>query len=146
MRAAALLAGLALLAAGCGGGEEPPPARWEGLPRPLPEDGTLPVAPFEDYAGRVDEEWERAPRELARVYTRAEELDGTLRTTELRSGDAATVSVEVDRLADDSIRAVRYDLELERRDDGTWRLASARWSQRCQPGRGHQELSPELCL
>ena len=145
--AAALLAGLALLAAGCAGGdEEPPPAGWAGLPRPLPADGSLPVEQFDDYAESVDEPWEREPRELARVYTRADELDGALRVTELRTDRDATVAVEVDRLADDSIRTLRFDLELERRDDGTWRLASARWRQRCQRGRGHQDLSPELCL
>ena len=50
-----------------------------------------------------------------------------------------------DGLEDDSVRAERYVLELER-DGGIWKLVSARRDQRCQAMRGHQEFSPALCV
>ena len=32
------------------------------------------------------------------------------------------------------------------RQDGTWEIDTAQWSQRCQQGRGHQTFSPAPCL
>jgi hypothetical protein len=61
-------------------------------------------------------------------------------------GDPANVSLLLDGLLDDSVRARRYDLTLSRRADGTWQLDSASWAQRCQEGRGHQAFTPALCL
>ena len=57
--------------------------------------------------------------------------------------DAAgtTVTVTTEHLADDSVTAVRFVLRFEARGDGTIELASGSWSQRCQPGRGHDDYS-----
>jgi hypothetical protein len=51
----------------------------------------------------------------------------------------------LDRLPDDSVRAERFVLGLERQG-GVWRLRSAVWSQRCWAGRGHQQFSVAPCL
>ena len=59
---------------------------------------------------------------------------------------SASVVLTLAGLLDDSVRAQRYKLELSRRDDGTWKIESASWAQRCQEGRGHQDFSPELCV
>ena len=58
----------------------------------------------------------------------------------------ASASLLVDGLGDDSVRARSYELTFTRRPDGTWRIESATWAQRCHEGRGHQDLSPEPCL
>jgi hypothetical protein len=147
-RAAAALAALFLLA-GCGGGDdEGPVAPWTGPQQPLPSDGRVPLDAFEAWAQSVEEEWERSPAGVASAFVPAGSVDGRIRvaTANGASADEATAIVTVDRLADDSVRLVRYELELERRDDDTWSAVSATWAQRCQPGRGHQELSAELCV
>jgi hypothetical protein len=95
----------------------------------------------------VDEGWERSPAEVAETFARPGRLEGTVTIGVAEVVDGATTAdVRVDRLADDSIRALRFELALEQRDDGTWRVESAEWSQRCQLGRGHQAFSSEPCV
>ena len=62
------------------------------------------------------------------------------------NNDTGSASLLVDGLGDDSVRARRYELTFTRRPDGSWRIESAQWAQRCQPGRGHQTFSAEPCL
>jgi hypothetical protein len=50
------------------------------------------------------------------------------------------------RLADDSVAESREELAFAPHGNGTWRLASASWSQRCQPNRGHQDFTTEACI
>ena len=128
----------ALGIAACGGADEPTPApaAWSGPQFPYPADGELPVDGFQAYADGVDADWERDPSALAREYVRA---DGEV------SVDGPRVTVLRDGLEDDSVRAKRYVLELER-DGEIWKLVSARRDQRCQVQRGHQEFSPALCV
>ena len=47
-------------------------------------------------------------------------------------------------LADDSVRSYRY-LAILVLDGELWRLKQARKQWTCQPGRGHQEWSAQLC-
>jgi hypothetical protein len=54
--------------------------------------------------------------------------------------------VNADGLRDDSVHAVRYNLHLVRQPDQTWRLATVAWSHQCQPNRGHQNFTTELCV
>jgi hypothetical protein len=61
------------------------------------------------------------------------------------NSDEASVTVTRDGLADDSVRAVRYVIVLDRNGDGTWSVRSARRLQRCHLNRGHQDFSPQLC-
>jgi len=97
----------------------------------------LEVETFRQHAEAVDESWERAPTALAREFLQGDEGE-----TSVHGG---RVTVLRDGLEDDSIRAERWVLELER-DDDRWTLLSARWEQRCHVGRGHQTFSAELCL
>jgi hypothetical protein len=136
----------ALALAGCGGGER---ASWEGPPRPLPADGSLPVDGFAAYLDDVDEPWERSMVGLATAYVQpmvgaAGDLHAAFPTTDLEGN--GIVNVTLGRLFDDSVREVRYVLHLERRDDGSWRPIGGSWSQRCHEGRGHQAPSPAPCL
>lgn len=159
MRGAAALL-LLVLAAGCGGGGDAetitvtttvgvkvplPP----DLPSPLPADGTLPVEAFNAYASSVDERWERDLGAFVGVFVDAGATDATSRTFEATTrgeGSAATATLVLDGLFDDSVRARRYDAELRKLGNGGWELLSATWSQRCRAGRGHTDFSPELCV
>ena len=126
------------------------PGTWTGLQFPLPEDGSLPVEEFNAYAESVDESWERELAGVTDEFVGEDAGDASSRsfqaTTAGENGNAATASLLADGLFDDSVRSRRFDLTLTRRDDGTWRIDTAQWSQRCQQGRGHQDFSPELCI
>ena len=56
-----------------------------------------------------------------------------------------TVTVTLDGLADDSVRAERWSLAFEP-DGETYRLTTALREQRCQPNRGHQTFSADDCV
>ena len=56
-----------------------------------------------------------------------------------------TVTVTLDGLADDSVRAERWSLAFEP-DGETYRLTTALREQRCQPNRGHQTFSANDCV
>ena len=156
----ALLVALLVLAGGCGYGDDddddeptqpPPPAQAvPPLPQPDPGTGTIAVADFNDYLD------EAAPSFATDALSTAEEFvhvaEGQAARTSVvetegpeGGGDEATVQVTRDGLADDSVRAVRYEVLLEKAGDGTWRLRSAKRLQRCQLNRGHQNFSPQLC-
>jgi hypothetical protein len=159
VRRLAPLALLALAAAGCGGDGETttvtvtttvageataPPA----LPSPLPEDGVLPVDEFNAYAQEVEEPWERDLASVTSAFVDAGATDSARRTFDAVSRDegaTATATLVLDGLFDDSVRARRYDLELRRRQNGTWELVSATWSQACRARRGHQDFAAEAC-
>ena len=127
-----------------------PPREWEGLPEPLPADGTLPVDAFNAYAESVDEEWEHDVASTVRQFI---QLDGRevpslsfQATSGPEGGGPTSATLLLDGLLDDSVRARSYDLALTKRPNGTWRIDSASWAQRCQEGRGHQAFTPDLCL
>jgi hypothetical protein len=152
MRRAALILALAFTAAaaGCGGNGDDEAPTWSGPPRPS-EDGTVAVDGFNDYADEVEGGWERSPLRAAGEFLALQEPNAANSSMVMAGsggeiGSTVTVTVLLDGLLDDSIRTQRYVLGFERRDDGTWRLVSARFAQRCQPGRGHQDFSPADCL
>ena len=130
-----LLVVVLLPLAGCGGSDPPP--EWIRPAELRPRTGVLEVEDFRRHAQAVNEEWERDPAALAREYLGGGEGEITV--------DGRQVTLLRDGLEDDSIRAERWVLELER-EGGGWELVAARWEQRCHVGRGHQGFSPELCL
>ena len=135
---------------GCGGDDDEE-RTWPGPQRPLPADGTLPVEDFADYADDedVDEPWERSPALAAAEYLRLDEADAPQVTIESdagpEGGGPAQVTVTLDRLLDDSIQTQRFVLDFTRQGE-TWRLDRGTWAQRCKPGRGHEDFSPENCI
>jgi hypothetical protein len=142
---AVLPVAVACFLAGCTGGD--PPA-WEGPSRPYAADGTVSVAEFDAYARKVDTPWERSPVLLAGEFLRLDRTQASRTTVESRApGEgtgAATVTVTLHGLQDDSVAAERYVLGLQR-DGENWRLTSAMWAEACQSGRGHEGFSTELC-
>ena len=133
-----------------GGTTTTAPGGWEGLPQPLPADGSLSVDAFNAHAESVDEPWELDLSEtvdefVGRDATSAQSVSFQA-TSGPEGGGPADATLLLDGLLDDSVRARRYDLTLSRRSDGTWRIDAASWAQRCHEGRGHQAFSPEPCL
>jgi hypothetical protein len=126
-----------------------PAGTWTGLQEPLPADGILPVNAFNAYAESVDEPWERDLAATVDEFVGRDEAEAPSVSFQATSGPEGggptSASLLLDGLLDDSVRARRYDLTLGRRPDGTWRIDSASWAQRCQEGRGHQAFTPALC-
>jgi hypothetical protein len=124
-------------------GPPPPPL----LPAPLPPSGTLPVDDFNEYTASHQLSWERDLAGTTDAFVGPRASEASSRSFQATSsGDSAGASLTLDGLMDDSVRAQRYELELGRRGDGTWKVEAASWSQRCQPNRGHQTFSPEPCV
>jgi len=144
VRSLPLLLCFLLALAACGSDDRPeaaitdPALGWAGPSDLRPRDGTLDrVEGFRAYVEIVNRDWKNDPEGVAREYLLVGEGDASV--------DGTTVTILRDRLEDDSIRAERWVLELERAGEG-WQLVSARWEQRCQLGRGHQSFGPSLCL
>jgi hypothetical protein len=136
----------AFLAAGCGGSSKRPTAP----PTPKPQaNGTMSVDAFNTYLDDEKPPEAASPLSLATAFLHLEGRQPTPASLVVdlppEGGEQARVDAQFGPLADDSIRAMRYELTFARSGDA-WRLRSARWSQRCQPGRGHQSFSPEPCV
>jgi hypothetical protein len=151
------LTAAALVAGGCGYGDDDDdpqtPTPVQATPRaPEPRDGTgaLAVEEFNDFVAQARPAFATSALLTGIEFTNAGE--GGAATTSVVAfegpeGNADEVSVTVTRdgLADDSVRALRYRIVLERADDRSWRLQSAERTQRCHQGRGPQEFSTKLC-
>lgn len=153
----ALLAATAALAvAGCGEKDEPapgpsgdgppPPEEWRGPPTNL---GKLDVTAFNAHANDVVERWERSAlltaAEFAGLDRERAQTTSVVARAAPEDGPTARVVVTLDGLADDSVRATRYVLELERKG-ATWLLTSATREQRCHEGRGHAGFDARPCV
>jgi hypothetical protein len=124
----------------------PPLSNWT-TPRPDP-DGSIAVATFNTRLDAEHPTWATSPERIANEFLDRDTIDASTVATQLTalSPQAADVVVNAVGLGDDSVHAVRYNLHLVRQPDVTWRLATVMWSQQCQPNRGHQNFTTELCL
>jgi len=113
----------------------------------VPLSGVLPVDAFNARAESVDEPWERDLAKVTEAFLALGPQENSTRSFQSTSnGGSASATLVIDGLGDDSVRARRYELTFTRRDDGTWKVESAHWAQRCHEGRGHQDFSSEPCL
>ncbi len=121
---------------------------WGGPPDPSPA-GIVSIEGFATYQGNVDEHWERSPAMAAAEFLRLDERTASRMTIDAKAGAEGTgpqtVTVTLDGLADDSVRAERWSLAFEQ-DAETYRLTTALREQRCQPNRGHQSFSADDCI
>ncbi len=60
-------------------------------------------------------------------------------------GSDTAVATVTKQVKDDSIKAIRHVLTLQKRQ-GDWTVIRDLHIQRCQPGRGHQSFSRQPCL
>jgi hypothetical protein len=121
---------------------------WSGPPRPN-ESGHIAVDGFNQFLSRHPD-LARSPIRATIEFVRLKDpraLTTTVReqASQLENPRDVRVALTEDGLADDSIRAIRHVLEFKR-TDRRWKLQSARRTQRCQPGRGHQRFGPRPCL
>jgi hypothetical protein len=149
----------AVSSTGCGYGDDeddnetqtPPPAQAvPPTPEPNRDTGAIAVAEFNRFLEETSPSFATDALGTAEEFVHVGEGQAA-RTSVVETegpeggGDEASVQVTRDGLADDSVRAVRYEVLLERAGDGTWRLRSAKRLQRCHLNRGHQDFSPQLC-
>jgi hypothetical protein len=122
------------------------PSKWPA-PRPDP-DGSIAVASFNAVLDAEHPAWATSPERVANEFLDTDTVDASTVATQLTalSPQAADVVVNADGLRDDSVHAARYSLHLVAQPDQTWRLATAMWSQQCQPNRGHQNFTTALCV
>ena len=124
------------------------PDRWNGPPRP-DESGQMAVDGFNRFLSR-NPDLARSPIRATIEFVRLRDPRALTtavraRASRLENPDSVRVTLTEDGLPDDSIRAIRFVLEF-RRSGRRWRLESARRTQRCQPGRGHQGFSAKPCV
>jgi hypothetical protein len=62
------------------------------------------------------------------------------------SDTRATATVTVFGQRDDSVRDTRHELVLDKLVVDGWVVSNDVTTYRCQPGRGHQDFSSELCV
>jgi hypothetical protein len=91
----------------------------------------------------------RSPTELALAHVHAGETQAARVSTSARSsregGGPTTVTVLEEGLADDSVAVVKTVLRYEPQGEG-WRLVSSERTQKCRPGRGHQDFAATDCV
>ncbi len=124
------------------------PQDWNGPPNP-DSSGNIAVDGFNDFL----QDHPNLRKSPVRATIKFVELEdpGALKTqiraetNQLESPEKVRVVLIEDGLADDSIGAVRYALEFRRVGGNNWKVQSAKRTQKCQPGRGHQGFSPAPC-
>jgi hypothetical protein len=126
----------------------PNPPPFPGGLTLLPSGVVTPLGAFNDFVAVAQPEW-AADKVTTAVYFAAGPLaapeDAPQRVDILPQANG---SIEVTSwgLPDDSVEAARFRVRLAEQPDGTWRVTQARWSQKCWPGRGHQDFSTVPCI
>jgi CMP-2-keto-3-deoxyoctulosonic acid synthetase len=123
------------------------PADWKGPPRP-DASGNVAVDGFNDFLSDHPE-FARSPVRATIEFVRLKDPRALntrvgAEAEQLENPDDVRVVLTEDGIGDDSVAAVRYALQFSRAGN-KWRLDSARRTQKCQPGRGHQQFSPQPC-
>jgi hypothetical protein len=143
---------LTLALAGCGsdsGSGDTKQSTWPGPPKPR-ADGTIPIADFNAYLVGDGQAFATSPTAAVTEFLGLDESSASVTTMRATSpGEVRNFSEVVttlEGLLDDSVKASRYTVELQRNDAMQWRLRAAEWAQSCQTGRGHQDYSPEPCV
>ena len=142
----------AAVLAGCGGsgrGAKESLPHWSGTPKANAA-GHIPVAAYNDFLAGDGKVFARSPTAAAAEFLGLDRTSAMVSTVEATSpGEVRNFSEVVATLTglqDDSVRDARYTLEFQKdKASGDWRLRAADYAQRCQPGRGHQGFSPQLC-
>ena len=88
-----------------------------------------------------------SPEKLALIAFGTEEAEGFFREdieVDTSSPEQATVTITQINLPDDSGNSIRYRIDFQK-EGSQWRMEWAGQQFICQPGRGNQDWSPELC-
>lgn len=102
-------------------------------------------APIVDASAASRAAWVRDPLQVALVFVATESTGrSTVVRQDARDG-ATTVRLWFDGLMDDSVRALWFEVDLERGPDGAWRIVSGRQANQCARGDVTDELVAGLC-
>ena len=122
---------------------------WGGPPDAA-TGGAVSTDGFAGFQQEVDEDWERSPAMGAAVFLRLDERKAVRTTIDAKAGPEGggdqIVTVTLDGLADDSVRAERWTLGFEEGEDSVYTLTGALRELRCHEGRGHQDFAGEACI
>jgi hypothetical protein len=144
-----LLATVAVLA-GCGSsGSNGGRANWPGPPK-ANANGSVEFSGFNDFLAGDGKEFAESPITAVAEFLALDKTSAAVTTLRATSpGEVrnfSEVSATLDGLLDDSVRAARYTVELQRNESNEWRVRAVDWAQQCHTGRGHQEFSPQPCV
>lgn len=144
---AALTAAALIVAGGCGNDVDVELV-WGGPPDAAPG-GAVSTQGFSGFQQEVDEDWERSPAMAAGIFLRLDKRKAVRTTIDAKAGPEGggdqIVTVTLDGLADDSVRAERWTLGFEETEGGVYALTGALRELRCHEGRGHQDFAGEAC-
>ena len=88
-----------------------------------------------------------SPEELALTALGTEEVEGAVEQEveiDTSNRDRAIVMITQTNLPDDSVNSIRYRIDFQR-EDSQWQMEWAGQQFICQPKRGSQDWSKELC-
>jgi hypothetical protein len=88
-----------------------------------------------------------SPEELALSAFGTKEVEGLVKEDveiDTSNPERATVTIAQTNLPDDSVNSIRYRIDFKR-EDSQWQMEWAGQQFICQPGRGNQNWSKELC-
>lgn len=120
---------------------------WTGSVDIDPEAGSVAFPGLDEQLDSAAPAWAFDPVRFANAVAGPTAVNES-RTIEVVPVDSTrwTAIVTTTGFFDDSVAGTRYELDLApTKGDGSLRIEDARWTNACQPGRGHQDFSPELC-
>ena len=89
--------------------------------------------------------WVRDPLQVALLFVATESSGRSTVVREDAAEGSTTVRLWFDELADDAVRALWFEVDLERGPDGAWRIASGRQASVCARGDVTDVLVAGLC-
>jgi heat shock protein HslJ len=127
--------------------DEPEDAGMPGAPPVASSQALDPTrfVPIIDASAASRAAWVRDPLQVALLFVATESTErSTVVRHDTRDG-ATTVRLWFDGLRDDSVRALWFEVDLERGADGAWRIVAARQAYHCARGDVTDELVGGLC-
>jgi hypothetical protein len=88
-----------------------------------------------------------SPEELALTAFGTKEVEGSVKedvAVDNSNPERAIVTITQTNLPDDSVNSIRYRIDFKR-EDSQWQMEWAGQQFICQPGRGNQNWSKEVC-
>jgi Immunoglobulin-like domain of bacterial spore germination len=111
-----------------------------------PGGAVVPVSTFNTFVSSVDPAWAEEAVSTAFYFAVGPVDDEFPQRFEITNPAPGVFEVTGWGSADDSVEAGRFLVRVAEQADGTWRVTSATWSQKCWPGRGHQDFSTVPCI
>jgi hypothetical protein len=117
---------------------------WSGQVVIDPATGVVDVSGLNAYIDAVQPAWAAHPDAL--VSQLVQQLGPNERLTAEFDQSTGILEIITTGLLDDSVAATRIAAETMMGDDGLLRVTKATYGVQCQPDRGHQDFSVELCV